>query len=181
MFVLPLIAFVLAAPVMSPVGTVKAGNDEMKKLMASDAATVEALAAKADDFVDFAELAKRSLGDDWKKLKAKQQADFSDTMKGLLRANYAQKALADGKGGQSAQEYGAETIKGNEATVATTLLVGADRYPVEYRLFRSGTKGAWRIFDVVTNDVSLVTTYRDQFRQLMAKKGFDGLLSTLRS
>ena len=58
-----------------------------------------ALAARADEFVDFAELAKRAMGAEWAKLNKKQQDDFSQTMKGLLRASYAQKAVNDGRGG----------------------------------------------------------------------------------
>jgi phospholipid transport system substrate-binding protein len=65
--------------------------------------------------------------------------------------------------------------------VATTVKVKQDVVPVEYKLFRENEKGEWRIYDIVTDDVSLLETYQGQFRKLMADKGFDGLLTTLKS
>lgn len=164
----------------TPLSTVQRGNEEVQKILKSADRSVEQLAARADEFIDFVELAKRALGKEWAKLNKKQQDEFAQTMKGLLRASYAQKAIADDKK-ESAIEYGAEKISGNEATVATTLVVAKkDRYPVEYKLFRKDAKTPWKIYDVVTDQVSLVSTYQDQFRQLIAKKGYDGLLQTLK-
>jgi phospholipid transport system substrate-binding protein len=167
-----------AAPV-GPTATVRAGNEEMRKLLEAGS-NVEKLAAKADDFIDFGELAKRALGKKWDELKAKQQAEFAATMKGLLRASYAQKAVREGKS-ESNTVYGAEKATANEATVETSLVVGKDKFPVQYRLYRKDAKSAWRIYDVVTDDVSLLTTYSDQFNQLLPKKGYEGLLATLKN
>jgi phospholipid transport system substrate-binding protein len=64
--------------------------------------------------------------------------------------------------------------------VGTTLTVKKDQVSVDYKLYKSA-KGGWRIYDVVTDEVSLVETYQSQFRKLLADKGFDGLLSTLKS
>ena len=181
MLAAPLLALALAAaPAAGPTGVVKDGNAEVRKILDSTDASVEKLAARAEEFVDFVELAKRALGKEWGKLNKKQQDEFAQTMKGLLRASYAQRALGDGKGGATT-EYGAEKIEGNEAVVSTTLVMKKDRFPVEYKLYRAGGKGPWRIYDVVTDAVSLVSTYQDQFRQLIAKKGYDGLLATLKA
>ena len=167
-----------AAP-SAPLTVVRDADVEVQKLLKSPEPTVEKLATRADDFVDFIELAKRSLGADWSKLNKKQQEEFSATMKGLLRASYAQKAIADNKG-QAKFEYGEEKIVGDEATVNTTLVSKNDKFPVVYKLYR-GNKGGWKIYDVVTDEVSLVATYNDQFRQMIAKKGFDGLLTSLKA
>ncbi len=175
-----LLALSLAAAPAGPTAVVKDGNAEVRKILDAADASVEKLASRAEAFVDFAELAKRALGKEWVKLNKKQQDEFATTMKGLLRASYAQRAIGDGKGG-AATEYGAEKIEGNEAVVNTTLVMKKDRFPVEYRLYRTDGKSPWRIYDVVTDAVSLVATYQDQFRQLIAKKGYDGLLATLKA
>jgi len=52
---------------------------------------------------------------------------------------------------------------------------------VEYKLYRAGEKDEWRIYDIITDDVSLLETYQGQFRKLLSEKGFDGLLSTLKA
>lgn len=178
----PFVALVLVAMPgpLSPLAVVKAADADVQKLIQSRQTTAEKLAAKADEFVDFAELARRALGKDWDTIKAKQRDEFSLTMKELLRASYAQKALADGQGGTSF-EYGAESVEGNEATVASTLVAKTDRVPVVYKLYRRDAKAPWRIYDVVTDEVSLVGTYSDQFRQVISKKGFEGLLASLKA
>ncbi|MBS1151884.1 MAG: ABC-type transport system involved in resistance to organic solvent, auxiliary component [Myxococcaceae bacterium] len=163
----------------TPLEVVKSGNTEVQKIAAA-ADAAEKLAARADEFVDFGELAKRALGKDWPKLSKPQQDDFAQTMKVLLRASYASKASAEGKG-KLATEYGAEQITGNEAVVGTMLVMNNDRFPVDYKLYRRDEKGPWKIYDVVTDSVSLVAAYQDQFRTLINTKGIDGLINTLKS
>ncbi len=174
------VALVLAAS-PGPLSVVKNADTEIQKVLQAPDATTQKLAARADEFVDFAELAKRAMGPEWAKLNKKQQDDFSQTMKGLLRASYAQKAVNDGRGGNNAKvEYGEEKVNGNEAEVDTKLHVKQDTYSVIYKLYRADAKGTWRIYDVVTDEVSLVTTYNDSFRSKMSKVGFDGLLKSLK-
>jgi phospholipid transport system substrate-binding protein len=175
----PLIAATLLAATPTPLEVVKAGNADVQKAANAPGATVEQLATVVEKFVDFEELAKRALGKTWDTLKPEQRKDFADTMKGLLRASYAQKAIGQAK---AEVKYGKETVTGDEALVNTTLTVKKDQLPVDYKLYKtSGKGGSWRIFDVVTDEVSLVETYAGQFRKLMADKGFDGLLSTLKT
>jgi phospholipid transport system substrate-binding protein len=176
----PLIALALTAAAPAPLAVVKAADVEVAKILKGNEATVEKLAARADEYIDFVELARRALGKEWDGLDKRQRDDFSATMKGVLRASYAQKAIADGRG-TATVEYGAETIAGNEASVGTTLVLKQDRFPVVYKLFRAGPKGGWKIYDVITDEVSLVQTYNDQFRQVISKKGFDGLLKSLKA
>lgn len=176
-----LLALSLAAAPASPLNVVKNGTAEVQKILAAPGATTEKLAARADEFIDFGELAKRALGKEWSKLNKKQQDEFAVTMKGLLRASYAQKAIGDSKGGAADAEYGKEEITGNEATVASTILVNKEKFPVDYKLYRLDAKSPWKIYDVITDTVSLLATYQDQFKSVIAKKGYDGLLSTLKA
>jgi len=173
-----LIAAVLLTAAPGPLEVVKSGNADVQKVASAPGAKVEQLTKAVERFVDFGELSKRALGKQWDTLTPAQRKDFSETMQGLLKASYAQKALGQGK---AQVEYGKESVQGNEATVATTVKVKQDVVPVEYKLFRENEKSEWRIYDIVTDDVSLLETYQGQFRKLMADKGFDGLLSTLKS
>lgn len=174
-----LLAAVLLTAAPGPLDVVKSGNTDVQKVASAKGATADQLSKVVEKFVDFGELSKRALGDKWDKLTAAQRKEFSETMEGLLRASYAQKALGQGK---AQVQYGKENVQGDEATVGTTVNVNRDKFPVEYKLYRTnGGKGEWRIYDVVTDDVSLLETYQGQFRKLMADKGFDGLLSTLKA
>lgn len=177
---LSIFAASLLAVAPGPLAVVKAADADVQKVLEKDA-TIEKLASVAEGYIDFVELARRALGPkEWGKLDKKKQEDFSATMKGLLRASYAQKALGDGKNGAKF-EYVSEKIDGPEATVQATLVMKADRFPVTYRLYRPDAKTNWRIYDVVTDDVSLVGTYSDQFRKMIGSKGFDGLLTSLKA
>ncbi|QSQ26226.1 ABC transporter substrate-binding protein [Pyxidicoccus parkwayensis] len=174
-----LAAALLAAAPASPLSVVKSGNTDVQKAANAPGATVDSLASVVEKFVDFEELAKRALGDKtWASLTPAQRKEFTETMTGLLRASYAQKAI-----GQANAEvkYVKESAQGNEATVHTILTLKKDNIPIEYKLYRADTKKEWRIYDVITDEVSLVDTYKGQFRKLLADKGFDGLLSTLKS
>ncbi|MBZ4422061.1 phospholipid-binding protein MlaC [Myxococcus sp. RHSTA-1-4] len=173
-----LAAALIAAAPASPLSVVKSGNADVQKAANAPGATAESLAGVVEKFVDFEELAKRALGDKtWATLTPAQQKEFTTTMTGLLRASYAQKAIGQA---QAQVKYGKESVQGSEATVNTLLTVKKDQIPVDYRLYRAG-KGEWRIYDVITDEVSLVDTYKGQFRKLLNDKGFDGLLSTLKS
>ncbi|RKH44190.1 MlaC/ttg2D family ABC transporter substrate-binding protein [Corallococcus llansteffanensis] len=174
-----LAATLLAAAPVGPLNVVKSGNADVQKAANAPGATVQSLASVVEKFVDFEELAKRALGEKaWTGLTPAQRKDFSDTMTGLLRASYAQKAIGQAK---ADVKYGKESVQGNEATVDTQLTVKTDQVPVDYKLYRTSAKTDWRIYDVITDEVSLVETYSGQFRKILQTKGFDGLLSTLKS
>ncbi|RKH61417.1 ABC transporter substrate-binding protein [Corallococcus interemptor] len=174
-----LAATLLAAAPVSPLNVVKDGNAAVQKAANAPGATVQSLATVVESFVDFQELAKRALGEKaWKGLTPAQQKEFTDTMTGLLRASYAQKAIGQAK---ADVKYGKESVQGTEATVDTELTVKKDQVPVNYKLYKASAKADWRIYDVVTDDVSLVDTYSGQFKKILSTKGFDGLLTTLKS
>jgi phospholipid transport system substrate-binding protein len=172
------VAALSAAPSSSPTEVVKRGNQAVQGVLASRDASAERLAHTVDGFVDFGELAKRALGKEWSRLSRRQQQDFSSTMRGLLRASYAQRALGQGK---AEIEYAPERREDNEVDVPTLLQVKKDKIPVVYRLYLPNAREGWKIFDVVTDDVSLLDTYRTQFRKLIANRGVEGLLTTLKN
>ncbi|NPC73609.1 ABC transporter substrate-binding protein [Corallococcus sp. AB004] len=174
-----LAATLLAAAPVSPLNVVKNGNAAVQKAANAPGANVQSLATVVESFVDFEELAKRALGEKaWAGLTAAQRKDFTETMTGLLRASYAQKAIGQAK---ADVKYGKESVQGTEATVDTELTVKTDQVPVNYRLYKATPKADWRIYDVITDEVSLVDTYSGQFKKILSTKGFDGLLTTLKS
>lgn len=172
-----LAATLLAAAPVTPLNVVKAGNTEVQKAASAPGATVAQVATVAEKFVDFDELSKRALGKTWDTLTPAQRKDFSETMRGLLRASYAQKAIGQAN---ATVKYGKEVVKGEEATVNTTITVKKDQIPVDYKLYKT-SKGTWRVYDVITDEVSLMDTYRGQLRKLLASQGFDGMLKTLKA
>ena len=75
--------------------------------------------------------------------------------------------------------YGAETITGDDARVATEVVTPNDRFAVDYTLRRSAA--GWRATDIVVEGVSLAQNFRAQFDAAVAKDSFQGLLERLRA
>ena len=50
--------------------------------------------------------------------------------------------------------------------------------PIDYRMEKEGSD--WKVYDVVIDGASLVTTYRGSFNDQIQKGGIDGLVKTLR-
>jgi phospholipid transport system substrate-binding protein len=174
-----LTALLVTAATPGPLEVVKTGNADVQKAVSAKGTTAEQLSKVVERFVDFGELSRRALGATWNKITPAQRQDFSATMEGLLRASYAQRALGQGK---AQVQYGEESIQGHDARVSTTVKINrGERYPVDYKLFRADDKADWRIYDVVTDGVSLLDTYQEQFQKLVNTKGFDGLLATLKT
>jgi phospholipid transport system substrate-binding protein len=75
--------------------------------------------------------------------------------------------------------FGAETVTGDRATVATEVVTPGDRFAVDYTLRRAPE--GWRATDIVVEGVSLAKNFRAQFDAAVAKDSFQGLLDRLRA
>lgn len=124
---------------------------------------------------DFEEMAKRTLGRDWKKLKETQRKEFVDLFTRLLVKSYS--GRIEGYAGEQV-EYLNERTKGNYAEVRTRVISGKVEIPLYYRMINQS--GDWRVYDVVADGVSLVRNYRGQFSKILDSESFDVLLEKLR-
>ena len=75
--------------------------------------------------------------------------------------------------------FGAETVEGDAARVATEVVTPGDRFAVDYKLRRTPT--GWRAVDIDVEGVSLAGNFRSQFDNAVAKDSFQGLLERLRA
>ncbi|MCK5664909.1 MAG: ABC transporter substrate-binding protein [Thiotrichaceae bacterium] len=72
-------------------------------------------------------------------------------------------------------------LKGKYATVRSQVNPpgGAQPVMVNYDLY-FGKAGTWQVYDVSIEGISLVTTYRSSFKQIISQKGMDTLLAELK-
>jgi len=130
----------------------------------------------SDNMFDYTELSKRTLGQNWSKLNAGQQTEFLGLYKTLLEDAYADKIIAytDEK-----VVFGKETtLSEKTAEVQTTIITKKADIPINYRVIQKGAD--WKVYDVVIEGVSLVSNYRNQFKEILLNKTPDALLDTLR-
>ena len=124
--------------------------------------------------VDLDGMAKSALGKTWAETPPAKQKKFLDAFKGRFR-----KAT-----GEQLDQYRSTSIKyfpekkeDDDAFVPTEVLVKGEPTHIDYRMREE--KGAWRIVDIVVDDVSTVENYRSSFNRIIKKEGMDGLIARL--
>jgi len=125
---------------------------------------------------DFPAMAQDSLGAHWATLTPEQRDRFVALFGQLFERSYDRLVLRFLGGSETT--YGAEAVDGERATVKTTLVrKGGDQLPVDYRLI--GSRGAWKISDVVVDGVSLAGNFRAQFDKTIRASSYDGLVKRI--
>jgi len=125
---------------------------------------------------DEVELSKRTLGVHWNKLNAAQRREFIELYQQILEQAYIDKILSYTN---EKIVFGKENkTSANLAEVQTKIVTSSKEIPIDYRVILSG--GAWKVYDVVIENVSLIQNYRSQFNDILANGTTDQLLVTLR-
>ena len=122
------------------------------------------------------EFSKRTLARNWDKLNAAQQGEFILLFEQVLEKTYIDKILSYTT---EKIDFYKESIKSEKlAEVQTKVITSSKEIPIFYRLIQKD--GAWRVYDVVVENVSLVQNYRTQFNDILAKNTPEQLLEILR-
>jgi phospholipid transport system substrate-binding protein len=123
---------------------------------------------------DFKEMSKRVLGRTWRDIDAAEQERFTEIMTKLLENVYVGK-LEGYSGGEI--EYVNEIIKGDRAQVTTLIEDNGVKLPVHYIM--SKEDGKWMVYDINIEGVSLVRNYQEQFKSILRKDKYPGLVKVL--
>jgi phospholipid transport system substrate-binding protein len=129
------------------------------------------------DYVDFREMAMRTLGPNWKKQAPAKQSEFVKSFEKLLFEAYIDRidsyTCLDEK-----VAYDGEKIKGEYALVNTRVIVHRNQeIAVQYRMKLK--EADWMVYDIVVQGVSLVNTFRSQFSSILNRSSFDQLLAQM--
>ncbi|MCB0331985.1 MAG: ABC transporter substrate-binding protein, partial [Bdellovibrionales bacterium] len=124
---------------------------------------------------DFDEMAKRSLGAQWKKITPTERQEFVDLFSELLATTYLGRIENVERNMVTVDE---EKLRMPRALVKTTVDYKGDLFPIDYKLINSD-KG-WRVYDVIIENIGLVANYRSEFAGIIRKNTFTGLLDKLR-
>ena len=130
-------------------------------------------------FLDFEELARRALIRHWETLKPAQRTEFVKTLRELVERNYVEQLYGQPDYNLKLDK---EERKGNEAVVLGTLHATSKGKKVtmalEYKMLQKANR--WVVYDVVTDDLSLLENYRAEFNKVIAKESFDALLGKMK-
>jgi phospholipid transport system substrate-binding protein len=125
---------------------------------------------------DEVELSRRSMGMNWNKLNAAQRQEFVKLFEQVLEKAYADRILAYTN--EKIEFTKEATIGTNLAEVRTKVVTSSKEIPITYRVISKDS--AWKVYDVVIENVSLVQNYRTQFNDILAKNTPEQLLEILR-
>jgi phospholipid transport system substrate-binding protein len=180
---------IVAAPSgSSPMAALKKSHTRLQKLIGKGAPAWspegEAKSAEVrkivNEFLDFQELAKRSLSRYWDGIPQPKRTAFVSTLQGLVERSYV-----ESMGGEAEYQlaWEKETVQPSDAIVNANLKTKARGKPVtvalEYRMVHK--KRGWVVYDVVTDEQSLLETYRAEFNKIIKKDSFDVLLDRMKT
>ncbi len=126
---------------------------------------------------DFTRMTRLAVGRGWSQASDAQKQALTREFQTLLVRTYS----------TSISQYRNQTIdvrpaklaSGDKDTVVKTVVnqPGGQPIPIDYAMERADR--GWKVYDVMVDGVSLVTTYRSSFNDQIQKSGVDGLVKTL--
>jgi len=125
---------------------------------------------------DFTEMAKRSVGHHWAGRTPDEQREFVTIFAAMLGRSYA-----DNIESYTSQNilYTRESEDQNYAQVDTKI-VTENRPPLSINYKLQSVDKAWKVYDLVIQDISVVNNYRSQFDRVIARSSFEELVRVMK-
>ncbi len=121
-------------------------------------------------------IAQSALAANYRELSTEQRAEFEELFFNILKSTYIERL--DDYTDETVEITGEET-DGNRGTVKSLVYTTNSDIAVDYSL-RQRPNG-WFIYDIIVEDVSLLSSYRSTYRSIIRRSGIDGLLNDLRN
>ena len=135
----------------------------------------EKLKAVINDGIDFRAMGREALGPHWSTLTEAQQTEYVELFTEIVRAQ----SLSDLDVYRSKVAYGEIAVEGDSARVVTTTTYDDKDAEVVYEL-HTVPGGGWLVGDIILDEVSTEQGYARSFQSAIRKRGFDGLMNSLR-
>ena len=176
------LAFSAGAAEMSPDAMVKDTADEVLSIIRTnkDKRILRELAEKKvlPNF-DFRAMTQLAVGRFWREASPTQQKALEDSFRTLLVNTYTASLNAAATGKESVEVKPLELKAGDKDVLVRTLVRTPSRQPipVDYRMSR-GSEG-WKVYDVIVENLSIVTNYRSSYSSEIQRTGIDVLIKAL--
>jgi phospholipid transport system substrate-binding protein len=149
-----------------------------KDLQSGNQAKVkELIESKLAPHFDFTRMTALAMGRNWRSATPEQQKQLTDQFRTLLVRTYSG-ALSNYRDNTIDYKPLKMNPGDNEVTVRTEVRrPGQTPVPIDYSMEK--TPDGWKAYDVIVAGVSLVTTYRDEFSDIIKSSAIDGLIKAL--
>jgi len=128
-------------------------------------------------YFDFERMTRLAVGRGWRQASPEQRQALTSAFRTMLVRTYS----------TSLSQYRNQTIEvkplkmapaDTDVTVRTQVIQqGGPPIPIDYAMEKQDNQ--WKVYDVIVDGASLVTTYRGSFNDQVQKNGIDGLIKTL--
>jgi phospholipid transport system substrate-binding protein len=128
---------------------------------------------------DFRAMTQLAVGQHWRQASPEQQKRLEEAFRTLLVNTYTASLSVAASGKESVDVKPLDVKPADNDIVVRTVVRGANRppIPVDYRMAR--TPNGWKVYDVIVENLSLVTNYRGSFASEIGSSGIDGLVKVL--
>jgi len=130
---------------------------------------------------DFEEMSLRALGAPWKQLSDEEKKEFVALFRTLLINTYREQIETySGDGVQYLNERVEKSGDKEYAEVKTKIFLSdKSELRLDYKLINKD-KTNWRVYDVVIQDIGLISNYQKQFTKIIRASSYQGLVDQLR-
>ena len=130
---------------------------------------------------DFVAMTRLAVGAHWRDASDAQKKALENGFRSLLVSTYVTALSQTANATQTVEVRAANVKPGQDDVTVRTVVREPGRQPIaiDYRLALRG--GSWKVYDVVVENLSLVTNYRGSFSSEIARSGIDGLIKSIDS
>lgn len=177
--------FVTASAVMAqtaPDALVKSTVDEVLGVIKTNKdrrALNEVVEKKVLPNFDFQAMTRLAVGRHWREATPAQQKSLENAFRSLLVTTYTTALTQSTTAEQSVDVRPVAVKPADDDVTVRTFVKDSGRKPIaiDYRMAKA--TGGWKVYDVVVENLSLVTNYRGSFNTEIGKSGIDGLIKVL--
>src|SRR5688500_14570617 len=177
-------SFGVGAAESGPDQLVKSVTDEVLEAIRTtkDKAALRKLAEqKVLPHFDFRAMTQLAVGQHWRQASPEQQKRLEEAFRTLLVNTYTASLSVASTGKESVDVKPLELKSSDNDLIVRTVVrrPNGPPIPIDYRMTR--TPGGWKVYDVIVENLSLVTNYRSSFASEIGRSGIDGLVKALQT
>jgi phospholipid transport system substrate-binding protein len=161
----------------------KYSDIDLRKNIEQQQAFKEELSSLADNVFAYRIMVRMSLGRYWGDFTETQQDKMVDLFVRVIEDNYFGKLVESMDQVKSYSEdmiriTGETVFSSRKAEVRSVIRYQDKEIPVNYRMLSRSEQG-WQVYDILVENVSLISNYRSQFQDLLNRKSPQEVIETL--
>jgi phospholipid transport system substrate-binding protein len=123
----------------------------------------------------FKAMSQRTLSRNWRKASKDQQQKFIELFSKLLENTYLGRIEAYTN--EKVEYIREKQVNEKRAVIYTQIVTAKTNIPINYKVAKKGDQ--WLVYDVIIEEVSLISNYRTSYAEIIRKDGMNGLLAQM--